>query len=633
MRVNVSGVGLAALGLALALAICAGCAATIPLNRGQELARAAQWDEAIRYFQDVLAQEPTNADAKLGLARTLAAASEAMYKTGLELESAGRLDDAQAAYQRSLLYNAENTAALAGIGRLAVARQVADSVARARERLAADDLQAAQREAIAASRLDPGNLEARALLQQISARMKAKGSPAPPQTDGERSAAALFSTKPVTLRFRDTDIKDVLEVVSRTANVNILTDEGLQPKRISTYFKDLPLREAFTLLLSANRLFAKKVAENAVIVIPDTPAKRQQYEELLVQTFFLTDADAKVTVNLLRTILNTRQVYVNEKLNAIVVRDTPEKMELVKKLLEANDRGAAEVEVDLEVLEVDRTSLQNLGIDISPRQLSVSLTFPTGIPVNDVWNTIKTGSTLAITNPSLILNLAKSDGHTKILANPTVRILDRQKARLLIGERRPFLISSVSTVSGIASPTTPGTSTGTTTEQRVEYRDLGLKMTLTPTVHLNGEVTVEINFEVSNAGAPIVGVTAGQLLPPINTRNVDSFIKVRNGETRLLGGLYEESESVSNSKLPFLSELPGLGRLFMSSDENRTRKDVLIAITPRILKVLDRPDPSIESFASGTADSFGPPAPAVPVTPAPAPAPRPGTPGTTPGRP
>ena len=185
----------------------------------------------------------------------------------------------------------------------------------------------------------------------------------------------------MTLRFKDTEIKEVLEVISRTAGVNIVTDESLQPKRITAFLKDVPLREAFMLILTSNRLFAKRAAENTVIVVPDNPGKRQQYDELAVQTFYLTDADAKVTVNLLRTILNTRQVFVNEKLNALVVRETPEKIELARKILEANDRSVGEVEIDLEVLEVDRTAAQNLGLDFSPRTLSVTLNFPQNIPV------------------------------------------------------------------------------------------------------------------------------------------------------------------------------------------------------------------------------------------------------------
>ena len=620
--------------LVLALVGMLGGCATSPEivpSPAEEMAIASRWDEAIRLYQEALARNPRNTEAKLGLARTMVVAAEAYAKEAEGLERAGQAEAAAAAYQRSLQYNAENTATLAGIERLEQSRHAAARLAKGRERLEANDPHAAQTEALAVLRLDPGNLAAKLLLRQASGHLKLLEPPVKPQTDAEQAAAQLFSTKPVSLRFRDTDIKDVLEVFSRTANVNILADEGLQPKRLTTLFKDLPLREAFTLLLSANRLFAKKVADNAVLVIPDTPAKRQQHEELMVQTFYLTDADAKVTVNLLRTILNTRQVYVNEKLNAIVVRDTPDKIALVKKLLEANDRSAGEVEIDLEVLEVDRNSLQNLGIDISPRQLSVSLALPTAIPITNIGQTLKNETTMSITNPSLILNLAKSDGNTKSLANPTVRILDRQKARLLIGERRPFLISSLSTVSGTSTAIGSTAAIGTTTEQRVEYRDLGLKLTMTPTIHLNGEVTVEMNFEISSAGAPILGVTAGQLLPPINTRNLDTFIKVRNGETRLLGGLFQEVESVSNSKLPWIGEIPGLRRLFMSSDQSVYRTDVLISLTPRIIKSLDRPEPDVESFRSGTADSFGPAAPALPIAPAPAPAARPGM--TAPGRP
>lgn len=610
--------------LPVALAgLLAGCATETSMmvpTRGEELVAAGRWDEAVRHYLDILGREPRNTEARLALARLMGEASAALLRDGQEQEKAGRLEEAAVAYRRSLDYNAENTAALGGLERVGRARQVAERVAKSRERLEAGDLRGAQAEAAAALRLDAAHPQAKSLLQEVGAKLRSTESR--PQSEGERGATQLFATRPVSLRFRETDIKDVLEVFSKAANVNILADEALQPKRITVYFRDTPLREAFALLMTSNRLFAKKVAENAVIVIPDTPAKRQQYEELAVQTFYLTDADAKVTVNLLRTILNTRQIYVNEKLNALVIRETPDKIELARKLLEANDRSAGEVEIDLEVLEVDRSSLQNLGIDLSPRSLSVTLGIPT-VPLNNFGGAIASGSTVSFTNPSLILNLVKNDGRSKTLANPTVRILDRQKARLLVGERRPFLISSLSSVPATSGTTTGTTATGavTTTETRVEYRDLGLKLTLTPTIHLNGEVTVELNFEISSVGAPIAGVTSGQLLPPINTRNLDTFIKVRNGETRLLGGLYQEVESVTDNKIPLLSDIPWLGRLFVTGDQSRIRTDVVISITPRIIKALERPDPEMELFQSGTSDSFGPPAPALPIAPPIAPAP------------
>ncbi len=309
-------------------------------------------------------------------------------------------------------------------------------------------------------------------------------------------------------------------------------------------------------------------------------------------------------------------------------RDLAAQSPEARKVLEANDRGVAEVEIDLEVLEVDRQSLQNLGIDLSPRTYSVTVGFPADMPIGNVWSSIRFGSVVNITNPSLILNLVKNDGFTNIIANPTVRILDRQKARLLVGERRPFQISQFTSVPAVAGTgTTTPTGAVTTTQTNVESRDLGLKMTLTPTVHLNGEVTVELNFEISAAGAPIAGISGGELLPPVNTRNLDTFIKVKNGETRLLGGLFQDTEAITNNKIPFLADIPWLGRLFTSGNQERRRTDVLISLTPRIVKVMERPDPEIESFASGTADSFGPAAPAIPT---PTVTPRPAAPGVQP---
>lgn len=598
-----------------------------PVPRGEELAQEGRWEEAVRAFQEAVRKDPRDTEARLWLARGMLEASDQLVKQGQELERADRLSDAGAAYRRALSYNGENQAALTGLDRLARAASVKEKLGRARERMAQGEWRAAQAEVQSALRLDPENVQAKAVRQEIALRLAADAAQAKPE-DADRLAAQLFATKPVTLRFRDTDIKEVLEVFARTAGVNIFTDESLQPKRITTFFQNLSLREAFTLILASNRLFAKKVAENTVIVVPDNPGKRQQYDELVVQTFYLTDADAKVAVNLVRTILNTRQVFVNEKLNALVIRETPEKIELARKVLEANDRGVAEVEIDLEVLEVDRQSVQNLGIDLSPRTYSVSLGFPSDMPIGDVWSSIRFGSVVNITNPSLIINLVKNDGFTNIIANPTVRILDRQKARLLVGERRPFQISQFTSVPAVAGTgTTTPTGAVTTTQTQVEYRDLGLKMTLTPTVHLNGEVTVELNFEISAAGAPIPGINQGELLPPVNTRNLDTFIKVKNGETRLLGGLFQDVEAATNNKIPFLADIPWLGRLFTSGTQERRRTDVLISLTPRIVKVLERPDPEIESFASGTADSFGPAAPALPAPVAP---PRPVTPGVQP---
>ncbi len=387
-------------------------------------------------------------------------------------------------------------------------------------------------------------------------------------------------------------------------------------------------------MLSTNRLFAKQVSDNSLIVIPDTPAKHQQYDDLQVRTFYLSNADAKVAVNLFRTILNSRQIFVYEKLNAIVIRDTPDKIALAERLMYLNDRGGGEVEIDLEILEVDRTKLRDLGIFFTDQYQAAFFTVPAGAPAVAGFVTAealagaRAFSDLLFTNPVIFLNLIKTDTEAKLLANPTLRVLDRQKASILIGERRPFQISQLTTAPGVIPQ--PGTTAGgataiTTTETRTEYRDIGLKLTFSPIIHLDNDVTIELNFEISSIGE-LVG---GDLLPSVNTRSLNTFIKVRDAETRLLGGLIQDESRKTTRYSPFLGDLPIIGRLFRDERQEKVRRDVIISLTPRIVKKVEPPKPGVATFWAGTGQSFegGPLAPvSAPAPPSPPPTPpaRPG---------
>ena len=623
-------VAAAACALALVLGACAP-----QMHQGEALMAAGRWDDAVAFYLEAVQRNRSDPEARAGLLRALTEAAIHYQRQGEAQERAGQAEEARKSYERALAYNAENVGARAGMSRIVGRAKALEAMARARTLMGKGAHQEAVQEAQVAVELAPDMPEAAAALAEARAAL-AKAAPGL-AADGE--PLALFPDRPVTLRFRDTDIKEVLEVFTRISGVNIVTDDAVGPKRISANFRDLPLREALRLILTANRYFARQLAPNTVVVAPDNPGKRQQYDELFVKTFYLTTADAKVAVNLLRTILNTRQVFVNEKLNALVVRDTKEKLELARKLLEANDRGGGEVEIELEVLEVDRTRLQDLGIQFT-QSFTATLTMPTTERLLSLDAQRFFNVPVTVNNPQLTLNLLKNQGSTRTLAHPTIRVLDRAKARLLIGERRPFQISQLSSVpatAGIAgaTPTAP-TGAVTTTETRVEFRDVGLKLTLSPTIHLNGEVTIEINFEISTVGAPIAGVAGGALLPPVNTRNLDSFIKVRDGETRVLGGLFQDSESETVQKIPFLGDLPFVGRLFSNVRTDKARTDVLVAVTPRLVKIVERPRPDIELFFSGTAEAFGgagAPAlpPLLPTAPPPPPVPAPIRPPGAPG--
>ena len=623
----------AAAALALGLVSCAKTGK--PLTGGT----GGGFDAAIARYTQVLVKEPQSQDARLGLVRTLRAAGESYFQEGTRLERDGVLDDALSAYNRALEYNPDHQGARTAAARVTDRRRAVTLLTRAKEAGQRGAFREAARLIAEARQLAPGRPEVEALFAEVTARAEVAESLEAQQRAAETRGLVALPMKPVSLRFKDTDIKDVLEVIARMGEVNIFLDEGLTAKRITTYIKDLPLREAFELLLSTNRLFAKQAGPKTIVVIPDTPAKHQQYDDLVVHTFYLADTDAKTQVNLLRTILNTRQIFVNEKLNALVVRDSPEKVALAKKLLHVNDRGIGEVEIELEIIEVRSDARDNLGL-LFDKAYQVKLNVPT-IIIGQSFSDQLAGSTLSLPSPAVTLNILKNLADTKILASPTVRVLDRQKARILIGERRPFEISTLTSSSAtVATPQTPGTPAGTVQETRVEYRDVGLKLILTPTIHLNGEVTIELNFEISSVGA----APAADLTPIVITRNLDTFIRIRDGETRLLGGLIQNDVTKTTDKLPFFSDLPLIGRLFSNEASVTIRDDIIISLTPRLVKAVEPPAGDIITFWSGTALSFEagpvaapaaliqpePPRPAAPprVTPPAPPAPGgPGVPG------
>ncbi|MFQ5883382.1 MAG: secretin N-terminal domain-containing protein [Candidatus Methylomirabilales bacterium] len=593
-------------GVLLLLAACA--TTTPPPSQGEELMQAGSYDEAVQFYMERLTEEPQSIEARIKLVQALRAAAGLHAERGVEFEEAGRLDAALVEYRQALNYNTEESRASQGVERVTSKRRAQELLVKGKDLLNEGEVQEAAHLLNQALGLDPENAEIEEAYQEATDRLKqaAEAASRAGELAATEQALSLLSTKPVTLRFKDTDITEVLEILSKLAKINILVDEGVRAKKVTSYIKDLPLRQTFSLILSTNRLFAKQVNDNSLIVIPDTPAKHRQYDELQVRTFYLSNADAKRVVNLLRTILSTRQIFVDEKLNAVVVRDTPDKIALAEKLIHLNDRGEGEVEIDLEILEVDRTKLRNLGIFFTDQYQAV-FTFP-GFP--NLAEGFTTAEALAkssfhqdllFTNPSVLLNLIKTDSEAKILANPTLRVLDRQKANILIGERRPFQISQLTSTT--ATTAEPGTvPSGTIEETRVEFRDVALKLTFTPIIHLGGEVTIDLNFEFSTLGEPVGG---NEFLPTVNTRTLNTFIMLKDGESRLLGGLIQDETRTNVRRSPFLGDLPIIGRLFRDEREENVRRDIIISITLRVVKKLEAPHPEVSTFWAGTWESLG----------------------------
>ncbi len=628
MRKNRSALLVLILGMFFFLSACAD--STPPLLKGEELMRTGSYDKAVTFYMERLSESPKSIEARLNLVRALRAAAKQHAKRGVKLEKGGRLDAALMEYRRSLEYNTEESLAKQGVDRVTAKLRAQELLTKGKDLFDEGEVREATYMLHEAMDLDPENTEIQDAYQEAAEQLQQAADEAIRASElaTTKEAMSLLSAKPVTLRFKETDIKEVLEIISKLGQINILVDEGVRAKKVTSYITDLPLRQAFTLILNTNRLFAKQINDNSLVVIPDTPAKHRQYDELQVRTFYLSNAQAKQVVNLLRTILSTRQIFVDEELNAITVRDTPKKIALAERLIHLNDRGGGEVELDLELLEVDQAKLRDFGITFTDQYTAGFFLGQEGF--NLVSPAILGGASLAddffFTNPQIFLDLIKNDREVKVLANPTLRVLDRQKATIVIAENRPFAVSTTTTSPG--GTTEEGTViAGTTAETRVEFRDVGLTLTFTPIIHLNGEVTIEISFQISQIAAQELQV-GNALQPTTNIRNLNTFITLKDGESRLLGGLIQDEERKPVVYSPFLGDLPLLGSLFRETRTEKVRTDVLISITLRVVKRLEPPHPEVSTFWAGTGQSFE----GGPVAPARAPARRP-RPARTPARP
>lgn len=612
---------LLAIGYCLILVSCAS-----HLEKGEKFAKDARWDEAVGEYRLAYLEDPNSTEAQVRYIQGRIAASAVHYGWGMDYKEKGNIPQALQEFRRALYFYPDHVAAkgqMEEIQNQALSKIYTDM---AKEKRQQGNLEEAVRLLKEAVELDDKNQAA--AKEYKTARRDLEQQKEEAQKKASKGAEALFSsTKPITLRFKDTDIKEVFEIIAKIADVNVIFDGDIQPKRITAYFKDITVREAINLLLQSNKLAVKKINPITVLVYPDNPQKQQQYMELITHTFYLNNSEAKTQQNLLRTLLNTKQLHVNEQLNAIVMRDTPEKVELARKLIEANDLRIPEVEVDMEILEVNWSKVERIGTSLTNSfTMTVAGTYSPNLAATVISGTSQTlsmlfkdwsstkflktegiqFSNLPTSSVSLTLDLLKSESDTKILANPKLRIMDGKKGKIHIGERRPVQTGQVFDQSNAS-------------QSRItyEYRDVGLKFTVTPHITLGGEIGLDLNFEKSDPGIdyPFNSGGVAQNAPTFKTATLDTYIKLRDGETKLLGGLIRENTSTQKQIIPFLGDIPLLGRLFQTGPSSSTTNPyieqitLLISITPRIVRKIEVPAEDVVHFWSGTQDTYSTEAP------------------------
>ena len=423
----------------------------------------------------------------------------------------------------------------------------------------------------------PGLPAARALQQRIGASLP---EPLPPDALG-----AAFQ-KRLTLEFRDAPLRSVFESIGRTSGVNFVFDREVRPDaKITIFLRDVTLDEAMRVILATQQLDRKLLNDSSLLIYPNTPPKQQEHQELITRSFYLSNADAKQAQNLVKTMAKTRDVYVDERLNLIIVRDTPEVVRLTERLIASIDLPEPEVMLEVEVMEIGTNRLNELGLQWPD-------TIQYGVPnfTGQITRSDQGSLRASIANPAVIATLRGSSGTTNLIANPKLRARNHEKAKVQIGERLPIFTSTAVANAGVATS--------------VSYIDTGLKLEVEPSVQLDNDVIMKVSLEVSNLIGQVTG-PQGSIAYRVGTRNATTSLRLRDGETQILAGLINDEDRKAVQGVPGVSELPVVGRLFGVHTDTRNKTEVVLLITPRVVRNLGLPDAATLVGAAGSYASPG----------------------------
>lgn len=571
--VSVTRSGVRIIQLFIIMLFFTGCAATEKLKRGDELAKRGEWDEAVFNYGELAKDEPWNIEYKNKYLRARFEAAELHFKRGEDNLEKGNHEAAMLEFQAAILLDPTNEKARSSMKK---AKRLMDSLyyyGKALEFLR-DGKEKEARGALKKSvSLNPGNQAAQIELDKLKRQQKLV-------MDGYE--LDLKSAEPITLEFKDAGVKKAFEVLSKLSGINFVFDEDVKDSKTTILIKSATFQQTLDLILATNRLSKKAVNENTIIIYPSTPQKAAQYEELMIKVFYLSNSDAKKTVNLLRTMLKARDIHVQEDLNAIVLRARPDAIELAEKILNATDIADSEVMLAVEVLEVNRNKALKLGLDLSPDTVTAAVPTTNGVITLENLRNLSSGD-LLLTLPSAILNIKKEDLDANTLANPRIRVKNNSKAKIHIGDRVPIITTTVN----------QGVST-----ENIQYQDVGLKLSVEPVVRQNDEIDLKVSLEVSSLGTKTV-TSSGSVAYQIGTRNADTVLRLYDGETQIIGGLINEEERNTVAKVPFLGDIPIIGRLFASNDSSKVKTDILLSITPYIVRRLEVPEETAAGFLSG----------------------------------
>ncbi|MBF1994360.1 bacterial type II and III secretion system family protein [Serratia symbiotica] len=568
--------------LAIGSILLAGCADAPPPSPPSELNEQQQLIRSL----DNLAKQRRAAPQDLELKSREQLESTLLVNMYLKQADAAteRNDYQQAAqlWRSALRYHPGNMRALQGLRRINTLRSL-DALYRQAVSLAANDPAQALQKIKLVLEEEPSWAQATALRDHLLRKLSASNS----------SSDVMDSQlqKPVSLHFTSHNLMQIFTVISQMTGVNFIFDNDVPRNAVASIMADNTTAEdAINLLLMSNQLRKKVLSGNTLLIYPASQGKDKIYQDIVVKTFFLGYVKAKDVNIAVRNILKIRDIHVDERTNTITVRGAREIVDMVERLLITLDRPEAEVMLEVEVLEISNDDAQKLGINY-PQSIGVGLQAPgsngESIPLD------------AFRHGNLFINLGKGKGvnidikkirsHAQVLANPRIRVKNNKKALIEIGEKLPVITAILN---------------GEHTSEQVNYQDVGLKLAVTPDISLDGEIGMDVDFTLSSLGQAQRSKN-GLDYYGTNNRMAKTVLSSRDGETQMLAGLISQESKSNKSGIPWLSDIPLLGRLFSTSEKNDKRTEVILLITPHIERNLDLPGSHISTIPAGTEELPG----------------------------
>jgi general secretion pathway protein D len=590
--------------LALFVSACASA-----YRAGQREAEKGNWDMAVGKFTQALQKDPSNIKYKLSLENARIQASRFHFEEARKHMAAQDLDAAANSLEIAAKYDPAN-------------RSASDDLLLVKEKIRKRDE-------------DKRRL---ADFEAMKARAQAQRVPVP--------VLSPRSPVPITLKFQDSSLEKIFDSLAKIAGVNILFDEGFRDKKVSVNLTGVTFQEALDQITFVNRLFYKVLDQNTLIIVPESPTKRRAYDETVLRTFYLQNADVNETLNMVKSLAKIQTAAGNPGLGAITVIGSLDAVALAERIIDANDKARGEVMIEVQILNVDRDKVKQYGLTLSNYGAGITY-LPTGggnplggegseanvtAPQAGFTNvrahllsSINLADFVVSIPAQLFARFFQSDAITKILASPRLRAAEGKKATLRIGQEVPVPVTTFQSTSTGPTSFTPATS--------FQYRNVGVNLDITPRVAASGDITLELNAEFSLPGA--AASLGDQELPTFLTRNVTGTLRLRDGETSLIGGLLQRSESDSFSGIFGVQSIPILNKLFTNRNIQTRESEILISITPHIVRAPKLTDEDLTALGVGTVEVprvpgarpslFGP---EVAPSPKPSPTPSPGVPPT-----